>query len=385
MSLRHQLNDLLHSLERGFDTYNRIEVSRAAWLHNYDLYERLSPGAVFPVLKANAYGHGIAIIGGILREVRPPYVAVDGYFEALELRRVLPRQPILVMGAIKPQNFARMEVDNFAFVAHEPAVIRALGALGRPVRIHLELETGMVRHGVSQADLAGILELIQSLPNLRLEGVMSHLADADNPDNSYTELQTQRFDEGVDQVLAGGFAPKWFHLAQSAGAPKVRSRHANAVRPGIGLCGINPLEPADAAHAALTGLKPVLQLISAVAKEVGVPTGQSVSYSRTWTASRPSRIGVLPLGYYEGVRRDLSNVGVVTAGQIPLPIAGRVCMNHTMIDLTGSQVRAGDEVVVISADPEAPNSLVNLCGRANLFHYEVLACLSPAIRRRLVD
>jgi alanine racemase len=385
MSLRHTINTQLQRLEREFVTFNRIEVSRSAWLHNYELYQKLSPGAVFPVLKANAYGHGLSIIADIVRDMRPPYLAVDGYFEALALRNALPRQPILVMGAIKPQNFTHMNLRGFAFVVHDVAVIRALGATKKPVRIHLELETGMARHGVAAADLGDILRLIKTWPNLTLEGVMSHLADADNPDPAYTDLQTKRFDDGVDQVLAAGFKPTWFHLAQSAGTPKVQSRHANAVRPGIGLCGINPLESEDPAHARLADLRPVLSLISGIAKTIDVPKGESVGYGCTFVAQRDSRIGVLPLGYYEGVRRALSNRGIMTVGDTEVPIAGRVCMNHTMIDLTDTAAEVGDEVVIINSDGTAPNSLIRQCARADLFHYEVLANLSPTIRRCVVD
>jgi len=385
MPLRALVNKKLKAFEKPFVVHNNILVSRAALLNNFDVYVRLAPGGlVIPVLKSNAYGHGLEEVAAVLKDRAMPYLAVDGYFEALRIRAV-SRQPVLVMGAIALENFARMTFGNFAFVVGDALTIEALGQTGRRVKVHLEIETGMMRYGVPMADLEKILALLKQYPKIELEGVMSHLADADNPrDASYTTGQTERFDQAVEQVVAAGFSPKYLHLAQSAGGVKVRSKYANTLRVGIGMYGILPLARDDPAFGALRQLKPVLELRSTITKVLEVKAGETVSYGCTFTAKRDGRIGVLPLGYYEGIPWALSNAGQVKYGSEHLPMVGRVCMNHTMIDLTDSAAAAGDVVAVISADRSDPVALDAICQRYNLFNYECLVRLNQNIRRTVV-
>jgi len=384
MSLRHTINQHLQSLEKKFQTLNRLEISRSAILHNFDLFEQLSPGTIIPVLKSNAYGHGLQTIADILRDRTFPYIAVDGYFEALEIREVT-NQPLLVMGYILPANFAQIDCSAFTFVVHDLPTLEALGTTKHPVKIHLELETGMNRMGVKSADLAHFLEELRSYPTITLEGVMTHLADADNPDPAFTTQQTQVFDAGVDTVLAAGFQPTLFHIAQSAGSTKVTSRHANALRVGISLYGVSPLTHDDPEETKLADLQPALTAISTITKVQNLAPGEHISYGLTHTASRPMRIGIIPFGYYEGLPRALSNKGCALHNGEVLPIVGRICMNHTLVDLTESQADWGDEVTVISANPKDQNSIARICEDFELFNYGLLVGLNQTVRRIIVE
>src|SRR5258708_5512611 len=141
MSLRGNIDTLLKQFEQEFATHNRIEVSRSAILRNIELFERLSDERVIPVLKGNAYGHGIELVARALKGRSLPYVAVDGYFEALRVREV-SNQPVLVMGAILPENYARMKYDDFAFVVQDATSIDALGKTGKRIKVHLECNSG---------------------------------------------------------------------------------------------------------------------------------------------------------------------------------------------------------------------------------------------------
>src|SRR5882672_6431168 len=132
MSFRQTINTLLRRLEKTYATHNRIEVSTSPLLHNLDLFTRVSGMAAIPVLKGNAYGHGVSVVAKALKSRKLPYIAVDGYFEALHVREV-SKQPVLVMGAILPENYGRMKYDNFAFVVHDEASIHALGKTGKRV------------------------------------------------------------------------------------------------------------------------------------------------------------------------------------------------------------------------------------------------------------
>jgi alanine racemase len=387
MSLRNSFDKNIRRLEKPFKTYNEIQINSQALLSNFDLLQSLIPaGNVFPVLKSNAYGHGIHEVATILKQRKFPYIAVDGFYERLEIGKV-SKQSVLVMGSIHPENFKSMSFKRTAFLVHDEATIKALGNTKRSVAIHLELETGMTRHGVVTNELEQCLKVIKKYPNLHLEGVMSHLADADNPnDDEYTKQQTELFDQSVGHILQAGFKPIYFHIAQSAGSSKVASRYANTIRPGIALYGISPLEPNDKSYKIFKNLKPVLNLRSVITKVLTVSKGTTVSYNRTYSAKEDTKIGVLPMGYYEGVKRIFSNTGLVEYGGAYLPIAGRVNMNHTMVDLKASGCQAGEAVTIISDNPSSKVSIENICKRHDTLNaWEILALLSPNIRRTVIN
>jgi len=383
MSLRTNIDAFLRKLEKDYVTHNRIEVSQSALLHNASLFEQLSGKPAIPVLKGNAYGHGVTLVAKALRGHAFPYIAVDGYFEALRIREV-SRQPILIMGAILPENYAHLHYDNFAFVVHDEASIRALGNTGKHVKVHLEANTGMNRYGAQPDNIAALTRLILGYKNLVLEGVMSHLADSDGDDPATVQAAVEQYDTSVEAVRAAGAQPTLFHIAQSAGSLRAQSRYANAFRLGVGLYGINPFPHEHKLHSQLKDLRPAMRLISTVTKVISLKKGDKVSYNYTFTAPKDMTIGVLPLGYYEGVHRALSNAGTVTINGKPAPIVGRICMNHTMISLDGLTVRVGDEVVVYSNNSADPNAIDTVAGEHGLFNYNLLTALSHDVRRTLV-
>ncbi len=372
-------------LSRPYDVYNRIEVSRSALLHNADFFRRTTGHTVIPVLKGNAYGHGITQVATALKGQHFPYVAVDGYFEALKVREVVSRQPVLVMGMIKPHNFAKLRLRGLTFVVQDEATLRALAQLNKRVKVHLELNTGMNRYGIRPDELDNYLHLLQAAPRLQLEGVMTHLADSDGATTSNIEQAVRAYDAAVDTILSQGFTPRYFHVSQSAGSVRAKSRHANAIRVGIGLYGINPFPIGHPSHSKCKELRPALKLVSTISKVQILKPGDKVSYNYTFTAKKAMRIGILPLGYHEGVQRALSNIGVVKVGNGFVPIVGRVCMNHTMIDITEQDLKDGAEVTVYSNVTDDPNSIESIAHEHDLFTYSLLTGLSPDVRRYLVE
>jgi alanine racemase len=368
-----------------YQTLNRIELDHRRLLANVAYVQKLhAKHGIIPVLKANAYGHGLLQVARILNDTDCAFLAVDGYFEAAQIRDIT-RHRLLVMGYSKPQNVKLLDLKRCSFVVQDIAGLRAFGGLNRPVRIHLELDTGMHRYGLRIDEIDEYLAVLKSYPKLQLEGVMSHLADADNESSdAYTAEQCRLFDQSIEHIRAAGFKPGYLHLAQTAGSTKAHSRYANAVRLGIGLYGINPLQPNDKHFADLNGLQPVLTLTSTIIKTYDLKKGDHVSYNGLFTAPAAMRIGVLPLGYYEGVPRELSNRGCVMSGGRRLPIVGRVCMNHTIIDIDGTRLDTGDEVTVISNDASQPNSIEQAAAAYGLFSYEWLARLSSSIKRVVI-
>ena len=382
MAIRTSVDAFIRKFEKDFATHNRIEVSKSALLHNAALFARLSGKQVVPVLKGNAYGHGIEQVAAALKDGDFPYVAVDGYFEALRVRKV-SRQPVLIMGAIKPENFAKLKYDRLAFVVQDEQTIQALGATGKRIAVHLECNTGMNRYGAGPDELAALTKLILSYPNLTLEGVMSHLADSDGTSKTTVARAVKKFDDCVEAVRNAGAAPTLLHVAQTAGSLRADSKYANAMRLGIGLYGINPFSSGHPVHAKLEELRPALRFVSTITKVIDLKKGDQVSYNYTFTAPKDMRIGVLPAGYYEGIPRALSNAGLISYDNSYLPIVGRVCMNHTMVELT-PQAKANDEVTVYSADPTSKTSIDQVARNHDLFNYNLLTALSPDVRRVLV-
>ncbi len=383
MILRKTIKTLLRKLEKDYITHNRIEVSKSAILHNLDLFTDLSGKWAIPVLKGNAYGHGITLVAKALKGRKLPYIAVDGYFEALRVREV-SKQPVLVMGAILAENYSRLKYDHFAFVVHDKASIDALGKTGKHIKVHLEVNTGMNRYGAKPDDVGELAKFVLGYKNLELEGVMSHLADSDGGDPATVDFAVEQFDACVESVRATGARPTLFHVAQSAGSIKAKSKYANAFRLGVGLYGIDPFPRGHTLYPQLKGLRPALRLVSTITKVIELRKGDKVSYNYTFTAPRDMKIGILPLGYYEGVNRQLSNVGMVKVGTRFTPIVGRVCMNHTMISLDNNTAKEGDEVLVYSNDTADKNAIDAVAHSQHLFNYNLLTALSHDVRRVLV-
>ena len=373
-------------ISNNYKTLNFIEIDSKKLLSNIGIVAKSSGGQkIFAVLKSNAYGHGLKQVAKILNDC--PYVefiAVDGYFEAAKTRDITKKK-ILVMGYILPENFDLLDTKRCSLVIQSSDDLLRLSKLNKAVNIHMELNSGMNRLGIHIEEIEDYLAVLSKYPKLHLEGVMTHLADADNEmDNSFTNDQVELFDAAVSKILKLGFKPQYIHIAQTAGSVKADSKYANAIRLGIGSYGINPLNNKDQMSTELAALKPVLELKSTIVKTIDLKKGDRVSYNGIYQAKGNERIGVLPLGYYEGLDRRLSNKAVLRAKGHNLPVRGRICMNHTMVDISGTDLQVGDQVTVVSNNSNDPNSINKLCLQFDLFSYELLTGLSESIRRYIV-
>jgi alanine racemase len=396
MSIRKTLSDFVGGFERSFEPLNVIEISRSNILHNIDLIQKANSGMnIFPVLKANAYGHGISQVASILKSRKFKYVVVDGYFEALKIWEV-SKQPVLLIGVMDPKNLKNINFKNTALTVYDLDTIRELGRIGKKVRIHLKVDTGMRRQGIDPSTSSGlkaekptefekILLEIKKYRNIELEGLMSHFSDADNPDMSYTRMQRKRFKDAMKIVKEEWGNVKYIHFGASAGSLKMGEMKTNSLRMGLAMYGYNPYLPKDRMYKKYKDLKPALTLRSRIINDKEVPKGEKVGYGCTFTTERKTRIGVLPLGYYEGVDRRLSNKGSVKFKNKYLPILGRVSMNLTTIDLTGTNAKRWSKVEVISSDPKEKNSVENLAKLAGTIPYVTLCKLDGSIRRVVVD
>lgn len=359
-------------------TLNLITINRASILHNLAYFQKKYPGKhIWPILKSNAYGHGLAQIVSILKSQTFDYYVVDSYYEALQIWHH-HRHPVLLIGPNHPHNFSHFKFKNLALTVDNLPSLKALANLRHPIKIHLKVNTGMNRQGINLANLSLVLNFIKKYPRLNLEGLCSHLADADNPDPSFTQKQESIFKDCLKKVHRFGFNPRFVHLSATAGACPAtagasQTQVGNAIRLGLGLYGYG-----------LPQLKPALSLSSTITGRQLIKKGDTVSYNRTFTASTKTNIGLIPVGYYEGLDRRLSNRGFVKYKNNFYPIAGRVCMNLTCLNFGDTKPKLFHPVEVISSHPADKNSLANHARLADTIIYELLVHLSPTLRRQLI-
>ncbi len=366
----------------------RAEVSEAALRHNLAAAKKaFAPAEVLAVVKANAYGHGAVQVARVLEDEGVAMLAVALIEEGIELRNAGVRAPILVMGGSYEGGYELL-------VEHEltPTVFRAEHLSGlreaagdKAVAVHLKLDSGMGRIGALPAELPGLLKELKASPQLKLEGFLSQLANADLPDSDLTAVQLQRFREGLARVRDAGFAPRWRHLANSAGAltqPQARDGvDVNLVRPGLFLYGL-------ATAPWLEGrvkLERVMSWKTGITHLKTVEAGTPVSYGSTWVAMKKSVLATLPVGYADGYSRTFSNRAVALVRGKRAPVVGRVTMDMCVLDVTGiAGVNVGDEVVLLGGQGKERVDAEELATLMDSIHYEVLCGVGARVPRLLV-
>ena len=349
----------------------------------FQLRRILSPGCdVMGVVKANAYGHGAIETAQTLIRHGVVRLAVFSIDEAISLRQAGVTVSIVILGPVFHQQFPDLFMHRLTPAVSDPSTLIALGqhaAQGSsPYPIHLKIETGMGRLGLTQNELETILAKHTFPSSLRLEGLMSHLADSDGSDPDPTDQQICRFERAIKSVREAGFSVPLIHLSNSAGIVRFPSAHYSLVRPGIMLYGYHTLPPTVQAP----DLRPVLSLTTRIAQLRLIQPGETVSYNRTFMAKQPTRVAVLPIGYSDGLNRQLSNRGHVLVRERRAPIVGRVCMDMVMIDVTTIPgVIVGDEVMLIGQQASERITADNLAEWAGTISYEILCAISPQIPR----
>jgi len=340
--------------KKVYEALNLIEIDERNLLSNYDFFDDLGKEQIWPVLKSNAYGHGIRQVTEILLKRDFEYFVVDGYQEVLEIRKITNRQ-VLMIGTILPTNFSKIKWKNLAIMVQDRETLVALGKLNKHIKVHLKVNTGMNRQGVEIVDLRSLIVEIKKYPKLELEGVFSHLAGVDDVE------QGKKFEEV--KKIAGEI--KYFHLGATNGVGDI-------IRLGIGLYGIGK------------GLKPVLKLKSKITKVREIEKGEKVSYGGTFVAIKKTIIGVIPVGYFEGLDRRLSNKGFVKYKNKFYPIIGRVCMNMAIVNFGKTKPKLWDEVEIISNNSKDKNSIEKMAEMAETIPYDLLVGINSSIRRMVV-
>jgi alanine racemase len=312
------------------------------------------------------------------------FLIVDSLYEAYELYKLKIKTPILIMGYTAPENFKIKPVPfHIALFDLETAYI--LDKFQPNCSVHIFVDTGMNREGISLNELPMFLAKIKNLHNLKVEGLCSHFADADNPKTQiFTNAQTAKFKEALQIMNDNGFSPKWRHISASGGALKLNDGTFNMIRAGLLHYGINPLEDEDKDKEDL-GLQPALEFTSTLAQIKPIHKGSFVGYGCTFEAKKDTVLGLLPAGYYEGIDRRLSNIGIVKIREDYFPIVGRVSMNMTVIDITGLEnPKIGEKVIVYSSNAKDKNSVEKSAKLAETIPYDLLVHFAESVRREII-
>lgn len=337
---------------------------------------------VLAVVKANAYGHGALEITRALQQLTVRRFGVATVDEGITLRQAGIHDAIVVMGATIPAQFPDLVAHQLTPVLYRADMVSTFaakvppGAVAYPV--HIKVETGMGRLGVLPHELPDLVGRPDFRSTLRLEGLMTHLADADNPDPAHTEGQLAQFQQVLDTLRQRGFTLPLVHAANSAGIIKYPASLHSLVRPGIMLYGYHTLSKEEAAP----DLRPILTWKTTIAHLHSIRPGDSVSYNRTFIALRRSRIAVLPVGYADGYNRLLSNRGMVLIGGRRAPVVGRVCMDMIMVDVTdvpGAEI--GHEAILIGQQGQERITATDLATWQQTIPYEILCAIGTRVPR----
>ena len=355
----------------------------------------LNPGCrLMAVVKADGYGHGSAEVARTALKNGAENLAVARLSEGVQLRRDGIKAPILVFGYTPPENlphFFRHDITPTVYsVATAKAYSEISTAAGRPLPVHIKIDSGMGRLGflpdkwktgdLTLADDSQLIECIRSIASLRdieVEGIYTHFAAADSADKAYSEKQFNIFTSVLRQLKSEGIEFEFRHAANSAATIELPQTHLDMVRPGISIYGFYPSEEVDKS---LVALKPAMALKTRIIQLKKVPAGFNISYGMTYTTDQPTAIATVPLGYADGYSRKLSSTGHMIVNGTRVPIVGRVCMDLTMLDVGAvPDVKMEDEVVAFGRQGDVEISADEVAATLGTINYEIVSSLTARV------
>lgn len=371
------------------------EVSRAAIQSNMAvLRRRIGPDVTLGVVvKADAFGHGIIPASTEFLAAGADWLIVNFAYEAVQLREAGIAAPLYICGNVPLSQVGRVARTQSRLVLYDPDIAQALAKAGReaghPVRVHLKVETGTHRQGIPLKDALQLAALVRGLDGLELEGITTHYADIeDTTDHRFARQQLTKLQDAHREFQAAGFNVPMVHSANSAATLLWPETHSSLVRVGIAAYGLWPSTETyatllqtggDRPNPFIPMLRPVLSWRARIAQVKDVPPGGYVGYGRTFRATYPMKIAILPLGYHEGYDRRLSNLGYVLVEGQRAPICGRVCMNMVMVDVTHiPTARVGAVVTLLGTDRDERVSAEQLASWMGTINYEVVSRIHPS-------
>lgn len=364
-----------------------IEIDRQAVLHNLDAFHWLvAPSQLIPVIKSNAYGHGIDLVSEIL-DAHPAcsMLGVAGLKEALFLRSQHRRKRILVLSFFNDcsENEIRLAIEQkieLPLFSMEDALGLDRLADGRPLRVHVKIDTGTTRLGASPQQAPRLIQAVQTSRSLQLGGIFTHFAESENTDQTFTLQQLTSLETLIRKLRLSDDVI--IHSACTAAMIRQPSSRHSAVRLGLGLYGLWPSDATRQFAPPELDLRPVLMWKTRVLQVKTVEAGTSIGYDRSYVTTQTAKIAVLPIGYADGYDRGLSNCGQVLIQGHRCPIRGRICMNLSMVEIPALlKVQAGDEAVLLGRQGGEEISVDEVANRLQTISYEITTRLNPLIPR----
>ena len=365
----------------------QAEINLDALEHNLACIKKMAGAerSILAVVKADAYGHGAVRVARTLESLGVDFFGVATCEEGIELRQASISTPILVLGgAFEGQGPCIQEHDLIPVVYNlesAQALSQSAGMGSRNIKIHIKIDTGMGRLGIMPSQVKPFFDQLLTLKGLEIHGILTHLADTNGDShagNEFTRRQIDLFQQAIDELARMGIHPPYTHLANSAAIITSLPHSCNLVRPGIMLYGIHPAKGMKQ----VLELSPVMRLTTRIVSLKEVPKGTTISYGRTFTCQRDSLIAALPIGYADGYSRSLSNRGEVLVQGKRAPVIGVVCMDMTMIDVTGVPgISLHDEVVLLGSQDNQTITAQDLADKTHTIPYEVLCAVSARVPR----
>lgn len=367
-----------------------VEIDTAAVRHNIDAIRSLLPSgtSLMAVIKANAYGHGLEAVAPIAAE-RADWLGVNAIDEALAIRALGIQKPVAILGFTEFDQLDTVVANGFRQVVYRIDIAAALSKAAQKrnttAHLHLKLETGTNRQGIPLGELPEMIRQLRGMPNLDIEGAYTHFANIeDTLDPSFAQRQLEKFREALAIMEAAGVRPPLVHAAATAGTLLYPETGFTMIRLGIGTYGIWPSRETHLAareRGRKITLQPAMTWKTRIAQVKTVEAGEHVSYGLTYQASHRMKVAVLPVGYYDGYDRKLSNCGRALVRGRAVPVIGRVAMNMTMLDVTDAAAEPDDEVVLLGKQGAAEIRAEELADRIGTIAYEVVSRINPRIPR----
>jgi len=355
----------------------KINIYKNNLLFNYSYFKKLTKLLIAPVLKSNAYGHGLVEIAKIFDKFLLPFFVVDNYSEAFILKNENIKNKILIAGYTDIKNILKNKLKNIIFsVGNIEQLNYLIINCTKKTYIDIKVDTGMNRQGLILNDYFKVLLKLKENKNLILHGVFSHLADINNK----ALLKKQIKNWNLIQANTNKFYSNLvYHLGSTSSAGIVNTFKSNVLRLGLGLYGYDP----NLINS--TDIKPALEMNSTLTNIKKVNKGDFIGYNSTFKASQRMVLGIVPVGYYEGVDLRLSNNGYFYYKQTPCKIIGRVSMNISIFDITKvNKPKISEEIKIISKNKYNKNSVINICKQINTIPYEILVKIPLNLKRNIL-
>jgi alanine racemase len=365
-----------------------IEINRANLLHNLKQFKTIASSAeIWPVIKSNAYGHGLLEIATILNTESSVAGFMVVNLQEAKVLREQTQKPIMVLSYFESVVAdIKWAIDNNVFLpVYDLEIAQLVNDIAKQNQsqalVNIKIDTGTGRLGVRAEEAVAFIKKIQSLGSLNIFSLYSHLAESESDNLDFSKEQVAKFLAICDQ-----FPQYKKHIACSAASISLAAARFDIIRLGLSLYGLWPSE-ATKARGMLQGLelKPVLSWQTSIIQIKEIKAGESIGYNRTYLVQRDCKIAILPLGYFEGYSRALSNKSRVLINGFSCPVRGNICMNLMMVELApGQDFKVGDKVYLIGGTGDQTIPVEELALQASTINYEIVARLNPSILKKII-